>query len=462
MFSKEVYVDRREKLKSLIGSGVIILPGNQESPRNYKGNDYNFEQDSSFLYYFGMNIPNLVGVIDVDNNIEYIFGTDFTLDDIVWMGEQKLLKDFAKDSGVDNFIEMSEFDSFASKLLSEKREVLFLPQYRAETVMQLSKAFNINPFEFDKATSEKLIKAVVEQRNVKSELEIAEIEKAVNITRAMHLEAMKVVKAGMKEYEVVAALEAIASKYNASTSFHTIFTKNGQTLHNHYHGNTLQDGDLVVLDAGARNSEGYCGDMTTSFPVSGKFSEQQKDIYSLLIEMFEKAEELIKPNITYKEVHLEVCKVLAEGMKKRGLMKGDVEEAVKAGAHALFFPHGLGHMLGLDVHDMEGLGENYVGYDKFPRDMQFGLKSLRLARELKPGYVFTVEPGIYFIPELVRRWKEANKFTEFLNYDKIEEFLSFGGMRYEGNFLVTENGSRRLGDKMPKYFYEVEECVSKK
>lgn len=462
MFSREVYIDRREKLKSLIGSGVIILPGNQESPRNYKGNDYNFEQDSSFLYYFGMNIPNLVGVIDVDNNIEYIFGTDFTLDDIVWMGEQKLLKDFAKDSGVDNFIEMSEFDSFASKLLSEKREVLFLPQYRAETVMQLSKAFNINPFEFDKATSEKLIKAVVEQRNVKSELEIAEIEKAVNITRAMHLEAMKVVKAGMKEYEVVAALEAIASKYNASTSFHTIFTKNGQTLHNHYHGNTLQDGDLVVLDAGARNSEGYCGDMTTSFPVSGKFSEQQKDIYSLLIEMFEKAEELIKPNITYKEVHLEVCKVLAEGMKKRGLMKGDVEEAVKAGAHALFFPHGLGHMLGLDVHDMEGLGENYVGYDKFPRDMQFGLKSLRLARELKPGYVFTVEPGIYFIPELVRRWKEANKFTEFLNYDKIEEFLSFGGMRYEGNFLITENGSRRLGDKMPKYFYEVEECVSKK
>lgn len=462
MFSREVYIDRREKLKSLIGSGVIILPGNQESPRNYKGNDYNFEQDSSFLYYFGMNIPNLVGVIDVDNNIEYIFGTDFTLDDIVWMGEQKLLKDFAKDSGVDNFIEMSEFDSFTSKLLSEKREVLFLPQYRAETVMQLSKAFNINPFEFDKATSEKLIKAVVEQRNVKSELEIAEIEKAVNITRAMHLEAMKVVKAGMKEYEVVAALEAIASKYNASTSFHTIFTKNGQTLHNHYHGNTLQDGDLVVLDAGARNSEGYCGDMTTSFPVSGKFSEQQKDIYSLLIEMFEKAEELIKPNITYKEVHLEVCKVLAEGMKKRGLMKGDVEEAVKAGAHALFFPHGLGHMLGLDVHDMEGLGENYVGYDKFPRDMQFGLKSLRLARELKPGYVFTVEPGIYFIPELVRRWKEANKFTEFLNYDKIEEFLSFGGMRYEGNFLITENGSRRLGDKMPKYFYEVEECVSKK
>ena len=459
MFKKEIYIERREKLKSLIGAGLIILPGNQESPRNYRGNDYKFEQDSTFLYYFGMDIPNLIGIIDVDNNMEYIFGTDFTLDDIIWMGEQKLLKDFAKDAGVETFIEMSEFDNFVSKFLEEKREALFLPQYRAENIMQLSKSFKINPFEFDKVVSEKLIKAVIEQRNTKSEIEIEELEKAVNITRQMHLEAMKVVKAGMKEYEVVAALEAVAAKYNASTSFFTIFTKNGQTLHNHYHGNTLEDGDIVVLDAGARSESGYCGDMTTSFPVSGKFSERQKDIYTLLIEMFEKAEELVRPGITYKEVHLEICKVLARGMKARGLMKGDIEEAVKAGAHALFFPHGLGHMIGLDVHDMEALGENFVGYEDFPRDTQFGLKSLRLARKLKPGYVFTIEPGIYFIPELIRRWKEAKKFTEFLNYDEIEKYLSFGGMRYEGDFLITENGARRLGEKMPKYPHEVENCI---
>lgn len=460
MFSKDIYVERRSKLKTNLKTGLVVLPGNQESPRNYKGNDYNFEQDSSFLYYFGMDVPNLIGVIDIDNNHEYIFGTDFTLDDIVWMGEQKLLKTFAEEVGVANFIEMTEFEEFATKALNENRELLFLPQYRAENILQLSQAFKLNPFEFEKNISEKLIKAVVEQRNIKSELEIEEIEKAVNITRAMHLEAMKVTKPGMKEYEVVAALEAIAAKYNASTSFHTIFTKNGQTLHNHYHGNILQEGDLVVLDAGARSHTGYCGDMTTTFPVSKKFSDKQKDIYSLLIEMFEKAEELIKPEITYKEVHLEVCKVLAEGMKKRGLMKGDVEGAVKAGAHAIFFPHGLGHMLGLDVHDMEALGENYVGYDDFSRDTQFGLKSLRLARKLKPGYIFTIEPGIYFIPELIRRWKEEKKFIEYLNYDEIEKYISFGGMRYEGNFLITEKGARRLGDKMPKYFFEVEELRS--
>ncbi len=459
MFNSDIYVKRREVLKATLKSGVVIFPGNQESPRNYRGNDYKFEQDSTFLYYFGMNIPNLIAVLDIDKGEEYIFGTDFTIDDIVWMGEQKLLKEFAKDAGVENFLEMSEFEEFSNRFLEEKRELLFLPQYRAETVMQLSKFFKLDPFNFERVVSKRLIKAVVEQRNTKSQEEIEEIEKAVNITREMHLEAMRVVKPGMKEYEVVSALEAIATKYHASTSFHTIFSKHGETLHNHYHGNTLEEGDLVVLDAGARNEMGYCGDMTTSFPVSGKFSDIQKDIYSLLIEMFERAEELVKPGITYKEVHLEVCKVLARGMKARGLMKGDVEEAVKAGAHALFFPHGLGHMLGLDVHDMEALGENNVGYEDFPRDMQFGLKSLRLARVLKPGYVLTIEPGIYFIPELIKRWKEADKFREFLNYDEIEKYLSFGGMRYEGDFLITETGARRLGEKMPKYSYEIEEAI---
>lgn len=459
MFNKQIYIERRYKLKSIIKSGVIILPGNQESPRNYKGNDYPFEQDSTFLYYFGINLPNLIGVIDVDNNSEYIFGTDFTIDDIVWMGEQKLLKEFSKDVGVENFIEMKDLNNFCQKFLEEKREILFLPQYRAETILQISKLFNLDPFNFEKFISEKLIKAVVSQRNIKSDEEIKEIENSVNITRKMHLEAMKITKPGMKEYEVVAALEAVAAQHNCSVSFHTIFTKNGETLHNHYHGHTLKEGDIVILDCGARNENGYCGDMTTSFPVSGKFSDHQKDIYSLLIEMFEKAESLIKPGINYKEVHLEVCKVLTRGMIKRGLMRGDVEKAVEAGAHAIFMPHGLGHMLGLDVHDMEGLGEDYVGYEEFPRDMQFGLKSLRLARELKPGFIFTVEPGIYFIPELIKRWKKAEKFTEFLNYDIIEKYIDFGGMRYEGDFLITETGARRLGEKMPKYDFEIENIM---
>lgn len=461
MFDKKVYVERREKLKELVGKGVIILPGNPESPRNYRGNDYNFEQDSTFLYYFGIDIPNLIGVIDICKNREYIFGTDYTLDDIVWMGEQKLLKEFAHDSGVDNFVEMSEFKKFAKELLKNERTVRFLPQYRSDVVLQLSEAFGLNPFNFSQHVSEKLIKAVVEQRNTKSQLEIDEIEKAVNITREMHLEAMRTTKPGMKEYEVVAALEAVAAKHNASTSFFTIFTKNGQTLHNHFHGNTLEEGDLIILDCGARSETGYCGDMTTAFPVSGKFSERQKDIYSILIKMFETAENMIRPGINYKDVHLKVSEVMAQEMIKRGLMKGDAHEAVKAGAHAIFMPHGLGHMLGLDVHDMEGLGEDYVGYEDFPRDPQFGLSALRLARKLKPGYIFTVEPGIYFIPELIKRWKKAGKFEEFLNYEEIEKYCDFGGMRYEGDFLITENGARRLGEKMPKYPEEIEQAMKR-
>lgn len=461
MFDKKVYIKRRKRLAELCGHGVIILPGNQESPRNYRGNDYNFDQDSNFLYYFGIDIPNLMGVIDIDGNKEYIFGTDYTLDDIVWMGEQKSIKSFAEDSGVENFLEMKEFDNFAKYLIKSEKTILILPQYRGDTILQLAKAFGIDPLRINDYSSETLIKAVVKQRNTKSELEIKEIEDAVNITREMHLEAMRVTKPGMKEYEVVSALEAIATKHNATTSFFTIFTKNGQTLHNHFHGNTLKEGDTIILDCGARNINGYCGDMTTSFPVSGKFSSRQKDIYSLLIEMFDTAEKMIKPGINYKDVHLEISRVLARGMVKRGLMKGDVEEAVKVGAHAIFMPHGLGHMLGLDVHDMEGLGEDYVGYDKFPRDPQFGLNALRLARDLEPGFVFTVEPGIYFIPELIKRWKAAGKFTEFLNYDMIETYCDFGGMRYEGDFLITENGARRLGEKMPKYPEEIEEAMKK-
>ena len=327
--------------------------------------------------------------------------------------------------------------------------------------MKLSKALELDPFKYDEYTSLDLIKAIIDQRNVKSQIEIDEIEKAVNITKEMHITAMKTVKAGMKEYEVVAAIEAVTKKYYGETSFFTIFTKNGHILHNHGYDNTIEDGDMIVLDCGAKSKEGYCGDMTTAFPVNGKYSDKQKDMYSLLIEMFEKAEEMVRPGINYKDVHLAVSKVLTEGMIKRGLMKGNADEAVKAGAHAVFFPHGLGHMLGLDVHDMENLGEDLVGYESFPRDMQFGLKSLRLARVLKEGYVFTIEPGIYFIPELVKRWKAAGKFMEYLNYDKIEEYFGFGGMRYEGDFVITADGARRLGDKMPKYYYEVEEIMKK-
>lgn len=461
MFEKEVYIERRRVLKEKLMKGIVIINGNEEAPRSYKDECYPFVQDSTFRYYFGMDVPNLIGIIDIDRDKEYIFGTDFTLDDIVWSGEQKLLKTFANEVGVNNFVEMKDFDNFIKNCKERRGRFHILPQYRGDNKLRVCKALEISPFEYDEYISYDFVKAVIEQRNTKSQKEIEQIENAVNITREMQLTAMKTVKAGMKEYEVVAVLESIAKKYYGDLSFHTIFTKNGHILHNHGYDNTVENGDIIVLDCGARNREGYCGDMTTSFPVSGKFSERQKDIYSLLIEMFEKAESMVKPGVNYKDVHLAVSKVLAEGMIKRGLMKGDAEKAVKAGAHALFFPHGLGHMLGLDVHDMENLGEDLVGYESFPRDMQFGLKSLRLARELKEGYVFTIEPGIYFIPELAKRWKAEGKFQEFLNYDKIEEYADFGGMRYEGDFVITKDGARRLGEKMPKYFNEIEEAMKK-
>lgn len=316
--------------------------------------------------------------------------------------------------------------------------------------------------EVNEKFSKRLVDGIIEMRSLKRDYEIAELEKATNVTREMHLVAMKNVKVGMKGYELVALLEAVAKKYNATTSFHTICTTNGQILHNHFHGNIFKEGDIVLLDCGARLENGYCGDMTTVFPVSGRFDSRQKDIYSLLIEMFDRAEECTKPGVTNKSVHLEVCKVLVEGLIKRGIMRGSVDEIVDAGAHALFFPHGLGHMIGLDVHDMENFGENNVGYDNVTkREIQFGLKSLRMGKELKPGYVLTIEPGIYFIPELIKKWEKEGKFKEYINYEEVKKYLDFGGMRYEGDFLITENGNRRLGDKMPKYDYKIEEILKK-
>ncbi|WP_297405986.1 aminopeptidase P family protein [uncultured Cetobacterium sp.] len=457
MFNRDTYEERRKNLKRLVGDKFIIIPGNSESPMSYQDNCYNFIQDSTFNYYFGLNSPDLVGVIDGKNNKEYIFGTEFTIDDIVWMGQQKTFKDRALEVGIENFLEKEEL----AKVIKEinKNDIIFTNQYRLENIIFLSELLGINYNEINTSFSKELVEAIVSMRNIKSSEEIAEMEKATNVTREMHLEAMRVAKEGMKEYEVVAALEAIAKRYNATTSFHTICTVHGQTLHNHYHGNVLENGDLLLLDCGARLDNGYCGDMTTVFPVSGKFTDIQKDFYSILIKMFEKAEEITKPGITNKEVHLEVCKVLAKEMKDRGLLKGEVEDIVKAGAHALFFPHGLGHMIGMDVHDMENFGEKTVGYTKdIERSTEFGLKSLRLGRKLEEGFVITIEPGIYFIPELISKWKENNMHLDFINYEEVEKYIGFGGMRYEGDFLLTENGNRRLGEKMPKYFNEIEEC----
>ena len=459
MFNKEIYVERRKKLKENFKDGIILIMGNDFSPLDCPDNTYPFIQDATFKYYFGIDHNGLIGMIDIDKNKEIIFGNDFTMSDIIWMGKQKYLKDLAKDVGIENFVEKEEI----KKYLENRKNIRFTNQYRADNVMYLSSILNISPFEFDKYTSFDLVKAIIKQRNIKDRVEIQEIERAVDVTKEMHLAAMRNVKAGMKEYELVAEVEREPRKYNAYYSFQTILTKNGQILHNHNHSNVLKDGDLVLLDCGALSDEIYCGDMTTTFPVSGKFTERQKTIHNIVRDMFDKAKDLARAGITYKEVHSEVCKVLAENMKKLGLMKGNIEGAVGAGAHALFMPHGLGHMMGMTVHDMENFGEINVGYaEGEKKSTQFGLSSLRLAKKLEVGNVFTIEPGIYFIPDLFEKWKSEKLHQEFLNYDEIEKYMDFGGIRMERDILIQEDGtSRILGDKFPRTANEIEEYMEK-
>ena len=457
MLNKEIYVNRRKKLKENFKDGLILIMGNNFSPLDCEDNTYPFIQDATFKYYFGIDHNGLIGIIDIDKNEEIIFGNDYTMSDIIWMGKQKFLKELALEVGIEKFIEKEEL----KKYLENRKSIRFTNQYKADNIMYLSSILNINPFEFDKNISFDLVKAIIRQRNVKEKIEIEEIEKAVNITKEMHLSAMRNVKAGIKEYELVAEVEKQPRKYNAYYSFQTILSKNGQILHNHNHLNSLKDGDLVLLDCGALSDEGYCGDMTTTFPVSGKFTERQKTIHNIVRDMFDRAKDLTKAGIAYKEVHLEACKVLAGNMKKLGLMKGEVEDIVNLGAHALFMPHGLGHMMGMTVHDMENFGEINVGYDEGEKkSTQFGLSSLRLAKKLEIGNVFTIEPGIYFIPELFEKWKNEKLQEEFLNYDEIEKYMNFGGIRMERDVLIQEDGTGRiLGDRFPRTADEIEEYM---
>lgn len=456
MFSRETYEKRRMALKQEFEKGLILICGNTLLPMNFEDNTFNFIQDSTFLYYFGLNREDLYGVIDIDEDKEYIFGDEISMDDIIWKGPQEKLKDKCEEVGIENLRPLNSLSNYIQAVLDKRLPVRFVPLYNPKVKIEIGEIFGVSAKTINTYYSEELCYAIAKQRNLKSPEEVEEIEKAVNITRDMHLEAIKKVKPGMKEYEVVAIIEKIAKNKNAGLSFPSICSKNGQILHNHTYNNTLRDGDLLLIDAGARTENGYCGDMTTTIPVSGKFSQRQREVYEILIKMFDRAEELIAPGVTFKEIHLETIRVLVQGLKDMKILKGPVDEIVLKGAHALFMPHGLGHMMGLDVHDMENYGEEIIGYNGEKKSEQFGLSSLRLGRVLEDGFVFTVEPGIYFIPELIKQWKSENRFLENINYQELERYMDFGGMRYEGDFLVTKNGGRRLGDKVPKYIDEIE------
>ncbi len=456
MFTQETYQKRRAALKNEMSSGICLFCGNNESPMNYPDNTYHFRQDSTFLYYFGMDYPGLHAAIDIDSGEEILFGDDLTIDSIVWMGAQPTLAERAVNYGITDVRPLAKLNKMLEEAQNKGRKIHYLPPYRHDNNIQLFKWLGIHPDELANQVSKEFITAVVEQRAIKSAEEITEIHKAVDITAEMHLEAMRIVRPGMTEAQVAARVHEIALAANGNISFPIIATINGQTLHNHYHGNTLKEGDLFLLDCGAETPLHYAGDMSSTIPVSKKFTERQKEIYHVALNAHESAIAALKPGVPFKEVHLSAARSIINDMKALGFMKGDTEEALAAGAHALFFPCGLGHMMGLDVHDMEDLGEVYVGYEGKAKSTQFGLKSLRLARPLKPGFVLTIEPGVYFIPELIDMWKTQGHNAAFYNFDKIEQYKDFGGIRNEEDFVITDDGYELLGKPIPKRPEDVE------
>ena len=458
MFDKEVYIKRRKRLKEQVGNGLILLLGNEESSMNYLDNCYPFRQDSNFLYFFGIGRPGLAAIIDIDNNNEILFGNDIGVEDIIWTGPMQSLNEQAEMVGVLAVLHALSIADKINKALSEKRKIHYLPPYRADNMQKLNSWLKI-PFDLlKKASSPELIKAIVAQRSIKTTEEIKEIEKGVNVTVDMQLEAARLVTEGISETKIAGIIHGIALSAGGNLAFPTILTVNGQILHNHSQGNILKNGQMLLCDCGADTSMHYGGDLTRTTPVNKRFSTKQKEIYDIVLHAHEAAIESLRPGIFFKDVHLLACEKLAEGLKSIGLMKGDTKDAVRQGAHAMFFQCGLGHMLGLDTHDMEDLGEEYVGYtDELKKSKQFGLKSLRFGRKLEAGFVLTVEPGIYIIPELIDLWKSENKFSEFINYDKLETYKDFSGIRIEEDLLITPDGSLLLGKQLPRTVNEIGE-----
>lgn len=448
MFAKDVYVGRRARLMEKVDKGVILLLGNSEASCNYPSNTYKFRQDSSFLYFFGLNEPDMAAVLDVESGEQILFGNDVDIDDIIWMGPQELVKEKAASVGIEKSEPMSALKGYVESALKAGRKVHFLPPYRNHNKILLNSLLEIPIANLKAEASVELIKAVVDLRIIKDQYELDEIEKACNIGYAMHLTAMKMAKLGMVEQQLYGIMEGIAASEGSMASFPIILSQNGETLHNHHHHQILTEGRMLVIDAGAETNMNYCSDFTRTFPSSGKFTQQQKEIYQIVADANNLAIDMARPDITYKEVHLAACRVVAQGLNNLGILKGNVDEAVAAGAHALFMPHGLGHNMGLDVHDMEDLGENYVGYDDtIQRSTQFGLASLRMGRTLKPGHVITVEPGIYFIPALIDKWQAEGINKEFVNFDALKAYRAFGGIRLEDDIVITENGCKLLGAK---------------
>lgn len=460
MFDKKTYVQRRAKLARQVKSGLLLFLGNGESPMNYPANPYHYRQDSTFLYFFGLSHPGLAAVIDLDEGRQTVFGDDVDMEDIIWMGPQPALKGRCARVGVSDQRPLADLAAVLRDGVRQGRRVHFLPPYRAENAAWLERLLGIRAETARDHASGEFARAVIAQRSLKSAGEVAEIEAALAVSAAMYREAMAMAQPGISEREIAGFIEGIALAGGGRMAFPAIVSKHGETLHNHFHGNRLAEGDLLLIDSGAEAESGYASDITRTIPVGGRFNPLQKDIYETVLDMQLTAIAMIRPGVSYRSVHLRASEVLAEHLAHIGLMRGRAADAVACGAHALFFPHGLGHMMGLDVHDMEDLGETWVGYDdKVKRSPQFGLAYLRLARKLEAGHVLTVEPGIYFIPALIDQWRRERRHAEFIRYERVEKLRAFGGIRIEDDVLVLKRGVRVLGPAIPKSVAEVEAAV---
>lgn len=462
MFPTSTYIERRRRLKEDLKSGILLFLGNEQSPINYPDNVYAFRQDSSFLYFWGIDLPGLAAIIDIDQDRETVFGRDMTIEDIIWSGPQTTLKEHCLPAGVEDNLALDQLEVILQAAVQKGRTIHFLPQYRPENLIQAQRLLGFNAEVVNEYLSPSFIKAVVSQRSIKSAEEIQQIEAALDVTFEMQTLAMKISCPGLHEKEAVGAMAGLAySRINSMPAYPIIFTTRGQILHNPHHKNLMQANDLVINDCGCESEMHYASDITRTFPVGGKFTDRQKEIYSILLNAQIKAVESVRPGIEFREIHISTARCITMDLIDLGLMKGDADEAVAVGAHALFNPAGLGHMLGLDVHDMEDLGEDYVGYtDTIQRNPQFGIRHLRLAKKLESGFVITVEPGLYFIPELIDQWKSEKRFEEFINYDKVEAYRDFGGVRIEDDVLVYDEGQRVLGKPIPKSIDEIEELSS--
>ena len=463
MFSKDTYVRRRSELKKLVKSGVIVLFGNNEAPKNYPNNAYfPFRQDSSFIYYFGQHRDGLVGVIDIDNDCEMLIGDDIDIEDIVWYGSVDCVSDLAAQVGIDKTAPMKELQNICDKAKAKGQKIHFLPPYRHDTKIQIMDLLGIHPSQQKEAASMDLIMAVVKMRSTKEPQEIEAIERACDVCYMMHTTAQRLIKPGVTERYIGGQVDGIANSLANGNSFATIFSQHGEIMHGNPSGALLEDGRLALCDAGCELDD-YCSDHTRTMPVNGKYSQRQLEIYSIVEACHDYALEVAKPGVKYMDVHFAVCRLMTDKLKELGLMKGDTEEAVRAGAHAMFLPHGLGHMMGMDVHDMEGLDQRYVGFDAETRPNleQFGTNCLRMGRRLEEGFVVTDEPGIYFIPALIDDWRASGHCAEFLNFDMLETYKDFGGIRIEDDILITSDGCRFLGKNRILYHpKDVEEFMA--